>query len=289
MLVGALAFLLYDICITFDDEVKFVWPKPWTLMKLLYFFIRYFPLCVEISITLIGSPHITPQFHFSPRDCFVWQVFQGIATILIVMTVDYILILRVYALYHSGWTMRRTIICLFGLEIAGMCVGFGLSLPTIEFDDICLVTHISSTLLIGGSILLFQSFLFALTAVRFVSALREGWGGTSIVSLIMRDGTWAFILIFAIMVGEASSLYALKNDALSGVFFGWLLTGFSFAGYRVLLNLSAYSPLPVTQTTTGTDIRFRFTTRTETHRDPIPPQLYELSAVKATTQPRISV
>lgn len=45
--------------------------------------------------------------------------------------------------------------------------------------------------------LLFQTFLFSLTLVKFVGAVREGWGDGDLVLLVARDGTWAFTVIFS--------------------------------------------------------------------------------------------
>ncbi|KAJ6576852.1 hypothetical protein B0H10DRAFT_929726 [Mycena sp. CBHHK59/15] len=205
-------------------------------MKFLYLFIRYIPLCIQISILLIGSPELTPHFHFSPHDCFIWQVYQGVATVLVFAAVDYVLILR---------------------EFTGMCVGLGLSLPGIQFDDICLVTHIS---------------------------MREGWGDLPIVVLVMRDGTWAFFLLFAVVGGDAS-LYALKNHTFSSVLYGWLLSVFSFSGYRVLLNLDrlgASPRLPTSLTTSGST-QMQLTTRIITDREPELPDSYELAPLNASS------
>ncbi|KAJ7125049.1 hypothetical protein C8R44DRAFT_130026 [Mycena epipterygia] len=283
--LGALTFLLYDICITMDDEVKFVWPKQWTRMKFIYLFIRYIPLFIQISILPIGSPELTPHFHFTPHACFVWQVYQGVATLLVFSAVDYILILRVYALYHTNARVRRLVLAAFGLEVSVMGIGLGLSLPGIQFDDICLVTRISDLLLIyAGATLLFQTLLFGLTAVKFVRALREGWGDTPLVGLVMRDGTWAFILLFAAVGGDAS-LYTVKNHAIAGVLYGWLLTIFSFSGYRVLLNLDRLGDnprLPTSMSSTH-DSRLQFTTRIVTDREPAAPNSYELSTLNTSS------
>ncbi|KAJ7782774.1 hypothetical protein B0H16DRAFT_1709613 [Mycena metata] len=263
--VGALAFLAYDIIITLDDEIRLVWPKPWGRMKFLFLFIRYIPLFVQISIVVLGCPELTPQFNFTSHDCFIWQVYQGVASVLIIVAVDYVLILRVSALYHDKPTIRRVVLAAFGLEFAGMCVGLGLSLPGIQFDDLCVVTSVSTTLLIyGGASISFQTFLFSLTAIKFARAVREGWGDTPLLALVMRDGTWAFLLIFAFVAAYAS-LYALKNHTFAGTLYGWILSVFSFAGYHVLLNLENhnYGPrLPTGRTSrTLTDDSFRFSTR----------------------------
>ncbi|KAJ7928484.1 hypothetical protein B0H13DRAFT_984361 [Mycena leptocephala] len=261
--LAALTFLIYDILITMDDEVRFVWPKPWNRMKFLYLFIRYMPLFVQFSILVIGSPELSPHFNFTPHDCFIWQVYQGVATVLVFAAVDYVLILRVCALYHNNATIRKLVLISFAFEVCGMCVGLGLSLPGIKFDDICLVTSVSPTLLIyGGATLLFQTFLFGLTLVKFVRAVREGWGDTPLVGLVMRDGTWAFIFLFAVVGGDAS-LYGLKNHTFAGILYGWVLSVFSFSGYHVLLNLDRLSDaprLPTSQTSTN-ESPYQFTTR----------------------------
>ncbi|KAJ7502910.1 hypothetical protein B0H11DRAFT_1712201 [Mycena galericulata] len=271
--------------------VNFARRKPWTRMKFLFLFIRYIPLFVQISILVIGSPELTPQFHFTHNDCFIWQVYQGVATVLVFAAVDCVLILRVYALYHNVAIIRRLVLVAFALEITAMVIGLALSLPGIQFDDICVVTGVSGTLLIygqnhSGATLLFQTFLFGLTAVKFARALREGWGDTPLVGLVMRDGTWAFILLFAVVAGDAS-LYALKNHSFAGILFGWLLTVFSFSGYHVLLNLDRLSAaslyLPTSQTSTN-DSPYQFTTRIITDRGPADAvQSYELSSLNPST------
>ncbi|KAK7057518.1 hypothetical protein R3P38DRAFT_1177795 [Favolaschia claudopus] len=260
--VAALTFLLYDICVTFDDEVNFVWPKPWTHVKCIFFFVRYIPLFVQISILFIANPDITPHFHFTSHDCFIFEVYQGVLTVLVFAAVDYILILRVYALYHDNAVVRTAVLVAFAMEVCAMCVGLGLSLGGIEFDDICLTTSVPETLIIyGGGTIIFQTFLFVLTVVKFVRAVREGWGNAPLVGLVMRDGSWAFFLLFAVVAGDGA-LYALKNHTYASVLFGWLLSLFSFSGYRVLLNLDRMHigpRLPTTQSTTH-DSPYQFTT-----------------------------
>ncbi|KAJ6497738.1 hypothetical protein C8R45DRAFT_137901 [Mycena sanguinolenta] len=285
--LGALTFLLYDILITLEDEVKFIWPKPSTRTKFIYFFIRYIPLCIQISTLLIASPELTPQFHFTPHDCFIWQVYQGVGTVLVFGAVDYVLILRVYALYHNSPTVRRVVLVAFALEVCGMCVGLGLSLGGIKFDDICLTTAVPGTLIIyGGATLLFQTFLFILTAVKFITALREGWGDTPLVGLVMRDGTWAFFLLFTVVAAD-SALFGLKNHTFASILFGWLLSVFSFSGYHVLLNLDRLHDdvprLPTSQSSTY-DSPYQFTTRIVTDRD----RAYELTTFGAEAGPSSS-
>ncbi|KAF8813837.1 hypothetical protein BYT27DRAFT_7180605 [Phlegmacium glaucopus] len=256
---AALAFLIWDILITTDEEVKLMWPRSWSYTKVVYFFIRYVPMLVQVSILLIGT-ELTPPLHFTPHDCYIWQIYQAIAASLILMAIDTILILRVHALYHGNSTMPKVVAAFFLVEIVGMVVGLSLALPGITYDNLCLVINVPRTLIIyATSAILFQAFLFVITLFKFVLAIRSGWGDVPLLILLTRDGTWAFFLLFFAYGGHLV-LYALHNPAYAGVLYGWLLTIFSFCGYRILLNLNHLANdvngLDTTNGHTGTNIQF---------------------------------
>ena len=97
-----------------------------------------------------------------------------------------------------------------------MMVTLIFAVPSVRFDATCTVVRSPPSLIIfayGHDILLtasaililvfysaafvsFESVLFILTLLKFLVALRSGWGRTPVVFLLVRDGTWAFILIF---------------------------------------------------------------------------------------------
>ena len=87
--------------------------------------------------------------------------------------------------------------------------------PGVRFDATCTVVRSPPSLIIfayghiflttsailiwvlySAAFVSFESVLFILTLIKFVVALRSGWGRTPVVFLLVRDGTWAFMLIF---------------------------------------------------------------------------------------------
>jgi hypothetical protein len=119
-----------------------------------------------------------------------------------------------------------------------MISGLALALPGIQYDNVCLVTGVPGTLIIYGSVILFirescgqmylthvcrassiifQFLLFGLTVVKFIEALRSGWGDVPLIKLLARDGTWAFFLLFCkstntrFVANATCYLYALLN------------------------------------------------------------------------------
>jgi len=54
----------------------------------------------------------------------------------------------------------------------------------------------------------FQSFLFVLTIYRFIEDLRSGWTRIPLANLVVRDGTWVFLLF---LCKSTSHPYARSN------------------------------------------------------------------------------
>ncbi|KAK7462234.1 hypothetical protein VKT23_007838 [Stygiomarasmius scandens] len=174
--VASLAFLLYDILLTVDEEVELLWKRNWSLFKFLYFYVRYVPLLLQIPLVLVGT-EVTPRFRFTQEDCYGWQIYQGVIAILIMAPADYILVARIYALYHTTPSIQILVSIAYVVTIILMSVGLALSLPDIKYDGICHTTDVPRTLLInGGAEVAFQTLLFLLTLFKFIQSLRqEGW------------------------------------------------------------------------------------------------------------------
>ncbi|KAF6765545.1 hypothetical protein DFP72DRAFT_998041 [Ephemerocybe angulata] len=280
--VAALSFLIYDILLTMPQEVRVMWPIPLSLTKCLFFFIRYFTVILQISVLFVG----TPPFTFTTHECYIWNVYQSLASVLIIAAVDYILILRVFAIYPRSRNIRYLVAVLYGIELITISVGLGLSVPHLTYDETCTITDAPSTFLIAAGVpIAFQSFLFAFTIWKFIHAVKAGWGDVPIMKLLMRDGTWAFFLLFAMLLAEAA-LYGFAPEAYTDLLYGWLNTAFAFCGYRILLNLHSLNRRsPSSFPTTTPDIQF--TSYIPTHD--YEPDSYQLTTIGSSTlQPSAS-
>ena len=189
-----------------------------------------------------------------------------------------------HALYDRNLSVTVPLVVLFVLENIAMIATFVTVIPGVRFDATCTVIRsppsllifayghvllISSAILIlvfySAAFVLFETVLFVLTLIKFLVALRGGWGRTPVVFLLVRDGTWAFILIFGspplltlttfahppcfhpvTLCVNAGFYIGEGNTAISAIAFPWLLSIESFAGARVVLNLHAISSDPST-------------------------------------------
>jgi hypothetical protein len=188
---------------------------------------------------------------------------------------------QVHALYDRNRNVTVPLVVLFLLENLAMMVTLIFVVPGVSFDATCTVIRSPPSLIIFayGHILLtasaililvfysaafvsFESVLFILTLIKFLLALRGGWGRTPVVFLLVRDGTWAFILIFGspplpfslstilahlphfhpVTLCINAGFYVGEGDtAIAAIAFPWLLSIESFAGARIVLNLHAIS------------------------------------------------
>ncbi|PAV14867.1 hypothetical protein PNOK_0942000 [Pyrrhoderma noxium] len=89
------ALLFFDSVITIDDEVKYFWSTPYSSAHLIYFSNKYIGLLCSL-----GSIYFRP-FHATEPLCELFLLLHtsGLVTTLLV---DYILLLRVLALYQGG-------------------------------------------------------------------------------------------------------------------------------------------------------------------------------------------
>jgi hypothetical protein len=111
----------------------------------------------------------TPPFTFSKHGCYIWNVYQTLASLLIVASVDYVLILRgqfpslvyfsppltsatlsVFALYPRNRFVRYLLQLVYLLEIITISVAVGLAVPGLEYDELCVVVSAPVTFLVAA-------------------------------------------------------------------------------------------------------------------------------------------
>ena len=64
--------------------------------------------------------------------------------------------------------------------------------------------------------LAFETVLFVLTIIKFVDAVKQGWGKGPIMQQFVTDGTWAYLLIFLVMLVNMM-LYKYVHSTLTGI------------------------------------------------------------------------
>jgi len=115
------------------------------------------------------------------------------------VAVEALLIIRVFAMFDNNTAVVTLVSILFVAEIAAMITVLALSIPRMEFASDCLITHIPAVFTSYWILSLsFETVLFGLTLVKFFTSVSTRLGQQSIMYALVRDGTWAYAIIFVI-------------------------------------------------------------------------------------------
>lgn len=251
--MAALAFTVWDIIVSFEDEVEQIWLSAWTRLKFLYIFLRYFSLVAQVIATILTLGLAAPLYP-GRSVCLLLLSFQAISSQALMMGVQVLLVLRVIALYNRVRWLRTFLSVLFLAEVVLMTVFFGISLSSMDYGVHCVITGFPITAT-GFLIppILYESLLFVLTVVKFYQALRDGWGRQPVISRFMSHGIWAFGAPFVILTVNTLCMALLKG-AIASVAYSWIIAIPPFAGARLILSMShLFSRQPSMRRTTSHD------------------------------------
>ncbi|KAJ8076502.1 hypothetical protein PM082_000925 [Marasmius tenuissimus] len=264
--LSALCFLVWDICITFDEEVEYIWTKPpssW--IKWSFFFARYFTLLTQICNRTVEFAVIYDD-SFAPAHQMVLRVWLGLQVLLgfLIMTgAEIVMMARVYALYNKHKWVGLGFITLLLVEVATVTTGVAVNFPRREAlfkpDDI--TNHASrSFVYFGITTLVSQVIILVLSIVRYV---RGQWGRARIIQLMLRDGTIAFCVLF--VVTGTLLLHVALDFPYASTNYSFMLTFISIIECRLILNLQNHSSVESEWTTSQTAEQHELTTIIDTH------------------------
>ncbi|KAI0938655.1 hypothetical protein AcW1_001670 [Taiwanofungus camphoratus] len=235
--ISATCLLVWDTIIHVADEVEYIWSGPPSWIRWTYPFVRHFPYIAQTTILVFLIRSHALGYRSSPQQCRDWIIYQLAVMEAITLAVEAVLIVRIYAMFNRNKVIIITVVLLFLAEVAAMITVIAVSIPGITFSSQCLITHAPGAFSAYWFLsLAFETILFGLTLVKFYSSVSRRLGKRSILFVLVRDGTWAYGIIFGIMLLNLL-MYHLIDNALAGLCFFWELTTMSFAGSHVLLNL----------------------------------------------------
>jgi len=231
--LAALVFLVWENLITFDDEVNYIWPKPGTAwLKSVFLFLRYCTLCVSICNRILDEEVIQQQ-HLSHSALRAWYISQVVIAHLAMTGVEFVMMARVYALYHNNRWVVWGFGCLLLAETIVVIAGLFITLPGVHFEPLLqLRSTPHSFVYLGISALVSQAIILALTLLRY---LRGEWAGTSLGTLLIRDGSVVYLIFFATTLSAV--VYSARGVPFGTTEYAWLMSLISSAGCRLILNM----------------------------------------------------
>ncbi|KAH8835449.1 hypothetical protein DL96DRAFT_56610 [Flagelloscypha sp. PMI_526] len=206
--MAALTWTIYDMVLSFGQEVEFIWSGSWSNFKRLYLCLRWFTLIAQIVPTIITLKIASGALRETTQLCRALMGFQAMSSQVLMFCVQFILILRVIALYYEhARLLKRVLMPIWITQMLAMTILFGVSAKDIEYGVHCVIVGFPTTVAFYLLIpMVFETALFILTMWKFWRTIRNNWGQETLLTRFMKDGIWAFALPFC-----TPSIYPVKK------------------------------------------------------------------------------
>jgi len=152
------------------------------------------------------------------------------------ISVEAILMIRVYALYNRNRWIARGFATLILAEIATVAVGLALNGSPFDYvEESLFMTAPDAFIYFAISSVVTQCIIISLTLVKSFLVSRLGLGREPIIILMVRDGTVAFLLLLILSV--LTGVYTIRDNPLATILAFWFLTTLQSSGCRLIINM----------------------------------------------------
>ncbi|KAH7904194.1 hypothetical protein BJ138DRAFT_953218 [Hygrophoropsis aurantiaca] len=236
--ISAISFLFWEYCVTFHDEVEYIWSKPWKApIKWLFLLTGYVGLGAVIGNRFTGIGGNNPTI-----SCRGFLTFQVTTTEFLVCCVELILMIRVHALYNRDNRMAVLLALLFVAGVVVAVIGLSSTVPNSYYNEICAVVRVETPLAYFSlSTLMAEGILLILTVIKCIRTFRETRHSIPVITLMLRDGTMCFLAIMTTLI-PTSLLLVVKHGAFVSFMAPWFIAVLSCAGCRLIINMQHLSP-----------------------------------------------
>ncbi|KZT50912.1 hypothetical protein CALCODRAFT_504165 [Calocera cornea HHB12733] len=238
--VAALALLLYDYILTFEDEFKYVWKEPKHGVGVVVFYLnRYLvPLLLVLDISGVLAPNPSTEY------CVFWYLLEEFGAIFSVAVVEIILMTQTWVLYGGDKKMKVVLYTLLGLCFAASFILIGVGSTEITVGASKNPGAPGCVAILTARVQFWQFWLpwmflsivvFVLTIAK-AHAASKGDVTTPLGEAMIRDGIYYFAII-VVASTITVVIFATARVSLQSFAVPWFQTIASISGSRLLLNM----------------------------------------------------
>ncbi|KAI0756129.1 hypothetical protein C8Q80DRAFT_1090864 [Daedaleopsis nitida] len=209
--ISAFCLLVYDMMLTFDDEVQFFWSGEWNLSRVLFLLNRYFPPFVSMYVVPLS-----------------------------------IIVLRICYVYSKSPLVRFFIVGCFAASTVSTYVVLGivwhdmdsLPIPDVGFTIIgCNVPPSKQVWKIFLPNLVIHTILFLATTIPAMRMRRAGKNSQLTNRLVRDGGVFYFVVFVAAMFSAVGSLATNPLVTIAAIWSNLLLVLLSVSVSRLMLSI----------------------------------------------------
>ncbi|KAJ7483259.1 hypothetical protein FB451DRAFT_1233922 [Mycena latifolia] len=235
------SILVYDWLLTLRSEVEYIWKQKMSFGKLLYLLNRYL---VIIDLVILLNSYANPIIRGSKVFCVPWFHIDSWLGVISIVTIDTIMLIRVWAMWHRS---KKALVFLLSLQVlcnlaeAGATLWASLTLFSIPSPNNirpCLTGFARPNVLYAlfMGVVVWDLVVMVATLIRAIPALRLNRTATPMIGLLLRDGIQYFVLMLFIALGCIIVLNVAPG-ALATMLLTLQRVTNSVIGSRIMLNL----------------------------------------------------
>ncbi|KAG1859823.1 hypothetical protein F4604DRAFT_1153054 [Suillus subluteus] len=231
--------LVYDYCLTLEDEVCYIWNCPWTVVKVMFLINRYGNLIGQTFIQLEETGLISHGSQvFCQRFAFATACFMALSA----ESIHIIVLMRTWAIWGTQkrvaniliWSYVSYILVMMGTATHGAITSH-LQFAQLDVTHICVTDAPSYIWLIccGSFVLDAVLFVSTMRCLRIYSREFQPLYPSDLLHILVRDGKPAQLI--TLLKKKKRTVYA--DDPKCFIAKGFATPLVSVAGQRLVLNL----------------------------------------------------
>ncbi|KAJ7443708.1 hypothetical protein FB451DRAFT_1413544 [Mycena latifolia] len=252
--VASLCVLIYDHLICFGEEVELMWQSQWGLAKIIYLWNRHFSLVfISLATSAMLREMTTDNAYVWKISCTDWLKLQCVTSTVVIGTVDFVLMLRVWILYGRP----RVLVWLFAITVGFFAFAEISEYVHLGWADIsplennfliadrpslkgCYAYNVPRFLALSAAAPVFVTFImFVLTVYKCCATLQgDIQHYMPVWRLFLRDGVVWFTVVL-VAAGTELLIWGMRRDALKQLLVVPALVVYSTVASRALLNIKA--------------------------------------------------
>ncbi|KAF8813724.1 hypothetical protein BYT27DRAFT_7334768 [Phlegmacium glaucopus] len=253
---AALSFVTWEWLITLSFEVDFIWRKETPrYTKLLYCAPRYLGL-ISLICNAVGISYVHQIYFVKHARCQWLYAFQLLAMDIILLSLEVLLLVRIFALYDRRQRIAVFLSIMLGLKTIAVIILSIFAVRRTGFGDACLIQRSPSVVLyISVLEVLIQTFIWTATLYKHLLTCWEtGWRDIPLLTLVTRDGTFTFVVLLVLYllslteaISGAQHMIKMKprpmltSLAVHNIIFPIIMAVTSLSSCRLIMNMQTFT------------------------------------------------
>ncbi|EJD40830.1 hypothetical protein AURDEDRAFT_186801 [Auricularia subglabra TFB-10046 SS5] len=247
--LACLTWMLYDYLITLNDEIEFIWTRKWTFTTVLFLLMRWSTLLLLLNqvVFFVFLENVSK----SSCDALSWGT--AIATAVVLLEVEIVLQLRIYAMYERSRRILWINACLCGMECLCAALIIAKYFSRANFVPVpnwiigaCYDIRPKQLGVVWVPPMCYELYLASLAVYKIVQTHRasEGSIANNLLTVLVRDSIGQFFFIIAAMV--VNCVLWVKTEITPGDSAVNIVHACgAIGGVRLILNMRSAASRPV--------------------------------------------